>query len=967
MKAGKGKSALSREDFEALFSLEDDAARIAYLRKKKLLRADCLSDLNAATLNEMRADAKRALTLADLGLSLAQRLRRPQLLATALRVKANVLTAAGQYAEAVELYDAALKHFSKRKDNEGIARTLAAAIQPRIMLGTYDQAFQAAERARTLFAKSGDARRLARLENNIGNIFHRQDRFEEALVHYERAYRELLLHGNSEELTISLNNMSICLISLNDFARAMETYQRAKELLKVQDLPLIRLITDYNVAYLHYLRGDYRTAIEMLKTSRVAAEQIGYTYLVALCHLDLSDIFIELNLSEEAKAAAEESHRLFQETAIGYEAAKALANQAIAYGQDGKTRRALELFAEAKTLFEKEKNEVFPWLIDLYQAIVLFQEGRHYEARRLARGAADYFEHSFLKNKAVVCHFVLAQVALRTGNPQEAREECTKALEYLQSLDAPILRYQAHFLLGQVEQGSGNLIAAHEQYRAARSLLEGLRSSLGRDELKISFMKNRTELYECIVDLLLDETFPDNSREEAFHCVETAKSRSLVELIFQHGATLPDMKPGQSELVHKIRELREELNWYQHRIELEQLRPETESATRVEKLRQNAQDKERQLLHVLGEAPDALTGTVAGTPQAGIPLDTIRTFLNDDTSLLEYFFTRDTVLAAVLSKKTLEITPVTSLARISEPLRLLRFQLSKLQLQQQASENTSLNSLPATVAHLQALYSELVAPIRQRLAGRQLVIVPHGLLHYLPFHALHDGQSFLTDSYEIWYAPSASIYALCHTRQARPANCSLVMGIPDTNAPLILEEVEAVHRTLPDSRLLLGEAANHQNFLEYAVSSRIIHIATHGSFRPDNPMFSGVRLGDGYLYLYELYNMRLSAELLTLSGCATGLNVVADGDELLGLIRGALYAGARSLLLTLWEVNDRSTTAFMTSFYNRLPGAANKAAAVREAALEVREEHPHPYYWAPFMLVGKGLRENSEKISKIRK
>ncbi len=124
------------------------------------------------------------------------------------------------------------------------------------MLGAYDQAFKEADRARALFLKLGDFRRLARLENNIGNIYHRQDRFEEALAHYERAYQDLLPHGDGEELTISLNNMSMCLINMNDFARASWTYARAKELLRDRaDLPMFRLITDYNIAYLHYLRG----------------------------------------------------------------------------------------------------------------------------------------------------------------------------------------------------------------------------------------------------------------------------------------------------------------------------------------------------------------------------------------------------------------------------------------------------------------------------------------------------------------------------------------------------------------------------------------------------------------------------------------------------------------------------------------------------------------------------------------
>jgi len=849
VKTRERKPQLSPPEVKELATLTDDAARLAYLRKKKLLRAECVSVLNTATQNEMRVDTKRALLLAEAGVLLASRVRRQELLAQSLRVKANVLAAAGEYPQAIELYDAALKLFTKINDQEGIARTLTAVIQPHIMVGTYEKAFQAAERARKIFQKLGDTRRLARLENNVGNIYHRQDRFAEALAHYERAYQELLAHGDSEELTISLNNMSMCLIGMNDFSRALETYQRAKELLKTRDLPLIQLITDYNVAYLYYLRGDYRTAIEMLKNSRIAAEKISYTYLVALCYLDLSDIYIELNLSEEAKSVAEEGYLLFRKTVIGYEAAKALANQAIAYGQDGKTRRALELFAEAKPLFEKEKNEVFPWLIDLYQAIVLFHEGRHYEARRMARGAADFFDRSFLKNKAVVCHFVLAQVALHTGNAQEAREECMKALEFVPRLDAPILSYQAHFLLGQVEQLDGDLAAAYAQYQLARTDLEGLRSNLGRDELKISFMKNKIELYESLVELCLDEKFAGASQEEAFGYMETAKSRSLVELIFQHGAALPEAKPGQSELVHKIRELREELNWYQHRIELEQLRPEANTAARIEQLRNDAQEKERQLLRVLGDAPASDGEQIAGGALLETSLEAIRPFLDKDTALVEYFFARDKILAAVLTRKTLEISTLTTVPRVSESLRLLRFQLSKFQLHQQLAEAASDNAYRATVAHLGALYAELIAPIRQQLAARHLVIVPHGLLHYLPFQALHDGESFLADSFHVSYAPSASVYKLCHARHGKPGNGSLIFGVPDAQAPLIREEVESVHRVLTDSELFLGENANHQTFLDRAGSSRIIHIATHGSFRPDNPMFSGVRLGDGFLYL----------------------------------------------------------------------------------------------------------------------
>lgn len=117
-------------------------------------------------------------------------------------------------------------------------------------------------------------------------------------------------------------------------------------------------------------------------------------------------------------------------------------------------------------------------------------------------------------------------------------------------------------------------------------------------------------------------------------------------------------------------------------------------------------------------------------------------------------------------------------------------------------------------------------------------------------------------------------------------------------------------------------------------------------------MFSGIRLGDSVLSLYDLYQLKLPAELITLSGCATGLNVVAAGDELVGLARGLIYAGARSALLTLWDVQDQSTMEFMTSFYRHLSNSADKSLAIKKATLELRELYPHPYYWAPFTLLG---------------
>jgi CHAT domain-containing protein len=295
---------------------------------------------------------------------------------------------------------------------------------------------------------------------------------------------------------------------------------------------------------------------------------------------------------------------------------------------------------------------------------------------------------------------------------------------------------------------------------------------------------------------------------------------------------------------------------------------------------------------------------------------------------------------------------VTVHSRVVSILRMLHFQLSKFRLGPDYVRQFETSLLEAARAHLYDLYQELIAPIRDRLDGDHIIVVPHDVLHYIPFHALFDGEKYLIDDFTISYAPSASVYSLCSRGGTPEDGESLILGVPDDQAPFIEHEVRAVAEVVPRASTYLGSDATQAVLREKGRSSRFVHIATHGFFRKDNPMFSGIRLGDSYLSLYDLYQMDLPVELVVLSGCATGLNVVAAGDELLGLARGLIYAGARSLVLSLWDVNDESSADLMRAFYSSFTGKAKKSHALRAAMLQVREAHPHPYYWAPFLLVG---------------
>jgi CHAT domain-containing protein len=226
-------------------------------------------------------------------------------------------------------------------------------------------------------------------------------------------------------------------------------------------------------------------------------------------------------------------------------------------------------------------------------------------------------------------------------------------------------------------------------------------------------------------------------------------------------------------------------------------------------------------------------------------------------------------------------------------------------------------------------------------------------LHYVPFDALFDGSLYLIDSHDITRAPSVSVLKICREKKIQNMEQDLVLAAPDEMTPYINEEVQALRELLPKGLFFVGSEAREDKLRRYGQTAGKIHIAAHGIFRADNPMFSSLKLGDTWLNLFDIFNLQLGAELTVLSACETGMSAVWEGDELLGLARGFLYAGTPSLLVSLWTVNDRSTAKLMRRFYEGLQKNLSKSRALQEAVIAVKAEFPHPYYWAPFTLMGR--------------
>ena len=923
-----------------------------FLRQHGELRDAAIVDrLHDEVVRVALSDVDHADRLARTAGHLAAVLDEDRARAQGLRAAGHVLFAKGRYASALEMYEGALRIFRRLGHVVDVARTELSALQSLILLGRYDRAFAAAEEARQIFDEHGDRLRVARLDSNLGNVLARQNRFEEALERYQAAYAELSVRGEPRDVAAVLLNIAVCCISLNDFEQARATYTRARAYCEEHGMPLLVVQADYNIAYLHYLRGEYSKALETYAAVQAECEATGDDYHHALCDLDRSELYLELNLTDEGGELAERALARFTNLGTPYESAKALTNVALAAGHGGDIPRALQLFARARRLFGAERNVVRQALVDLYRAVILHRAGRAAQAARGCERAATIFGRSGLSIKAAYCELLLSRIALENGAATKASGHVAVALDLLRRADAPALVQQAHFLTGLIAESEGDTRAARRSYQRAHARLEQLRAHVQGDDLKIAFLKDKVEVYEALVSTCLARTPSQDDVDSAFDYIEQAKSRSLADLMaFRATALTPR---GGQDVRDDVARLRHELNWYSRRIAAEELQRGRQAGSRVDAWRRRVRALETRLLRTIN-AIRRNDEEFANLQGGGVgALAELREALPEGTTLLEYYQARGQLYAAVLDRTRLDIVPLAPALRVRRLLRLLQFQLSKFRLGPGYTETFADPMRAATEAHLASLHDELIAPVRHLLTGRHLVVVPHDVLHYVPFHALPGaGGRYLIDDFTISYAPSASVYRLCRLKTPVAHDRSLVMGVPDAATPLIPEEITAVAATVPGSDVLLGSAATHDALRRLGPTSRFIHMATHGVFRADNPMFSAIMLGDGPLNLFDLYHLDLSAELVTLSGCSTGMNAVIGGDELVGLVRGLLYSGARSVMLTLWDAHDGSTTRFMKAFYTQLHAQPGLSAAVRHAMQEVRREFPHPFYWAPFILVG---------------
>jgi CHAT domain-containing protein len=515
----------------------------------------------------------------------------------------------------------------------------------------------------------------------------------------------------------------------------------------------------------------------------------------------------------------------------------------------------------------------------------------------------------------------------------------------------PDLLWQIYYGRARTQEARGDRAAAINSLLAAVSVIESVRNQLQEPRFRAGYVEDKYDVYVELVRLQLEQ----GSTADAFSTAERLRARSYTEQLGGRSA-LPlsaEDRQRETQLRERVRQLQRGLADQDDQGQPKH--PERALSRFSAELAAAEKDYQAFLDDHAGARPD--NDRPAVDPGAA----SVQAALAADEALVEYVVGADQLMAFVLTAGnvtavTLPVRRVDLGARIALLRDLIRHPGDE-RWQKPADRLAEL----------------LIRPLErggQLRDIRRLYIVPHNALNYLPFALLpsaKDSRDVLVDRYTVAYLPAAAAL-LVAPRAMAPALSALAVAPARGQLRYAPEEARAVGALFqPNSRLLLGTVATEGRVKQLAGDYGVVHLATHGYFDKSNPLLSGLELerdatDDGLLQVHEILDLRLHAELVTLSACETGLGsgYFADlpaSDEFVGMTRAFLGAGSTSVLATLWDVDDQASVQLMKQFYGHLnAGGATHDAATALAQVQ-RELHAsrqlaHPYYWAPFILVG---------------
>jgi CHAT domain-containing protein/predicted negative regulator of RcsB-dependent stress response len=682
--------------------------------------------------------------------------------------------------------------------------------------------------------------------------------------------------------------------------------------------------------------GEYEKALRYQEKSVNEARKYGIVAQIIWATVGMGDIYRELgdlNRAERYYKDAKEAKDTSSMTAGSIEASLGLRLGDVSganryFSSEGSlTGKAISALRMAEIMMKKTKRDS--------ALILLGQAGQSFSSAGNIQGLSNV---RLMKGKLFIDN----------GEPGKAGEILDSSMS---ATEFPETIWQVYFQKGRMFELMDQDAKAIESYRNAISVIEKTRGNLTIDEFKSTFFDSKREVYDRLINILLR----NNKEIEAFQFSEQARARAFYDILANKKIDFKGSLPG--DLISMEQEKRIEMQKLYKLLQRGEAGSSENDGSRKADITQvrnalaRAQTEYEELIRKIKLNNPSYAEIVTAEP---VNVTDLRSRLDPKTAVLAYW----------ISDKELILWLITHSGVTGKKVSI--DQKSITDLVERARISIRSNSLTETAATLSQLYQILIAPVEDGLGQySNLVIIPNGSLHFLPFQALINKKNeYLVQKFNLIYSPSASVYIVCNDRLVKTGSKFMGMALSDiivddkAGLPGTEDELKKILPLFPENISAFGMNSTETFVKKNAGNYNFIHFATHGSYNYKQPLYSYLLFpssedDDGKLNVYEVFELDLNAKLVTLSACETGLGNVSEGDEITGLSRAFLFAGSSSVIVSLWAVADYPTSLLMTNFYGYLKDHPMQEALTL-AQRDVIKVFPQPLYWSPFILIGNG-------------
>ncbi len=853
----------------------------------------------------------------------------------------------GEMKAALNFLEKAEQTFQELAKPIEAAETEVSKLYALAVLGRYEEALECSLKARGIFLENGEYLSAGKIEHNIGNIYQRQDRYAEAEEILQLARKRFSPEKDKNKIIQIENSLANALSHQNKFRESEAIYRQALKLSEEAELEVTQAEIESNLGYLSLFQGRYDRALQLFESSRRRYVSMKMPHQTSIAEQEIADTYFELNLIPEAENLYRKIIPIFNQLEMKAEKARALVYFARTLINSEDYYEAHEVLKESKQIYAAEKNIVGKAIVMLAEAQLYFKEKDFEKAATFAHKAEKILNNAGAVGRSIQALLLRGNANRKSGKSKQARHLFEKALDPATSQNIPQAELICFTLLGLSAVAGQDFEKAENYFLKAIELTEKLRAPLTAEDFRTAFITDKlTPFYEISRIYLSRKTV--EATEKAFQFTELSRSRALLDLLGGDFAKSSENDGENKDLSGKKDQLREELN----RLHRQLNSPLKAINADLAEISKGIQQRESELSEIIRQIGARQSSNSPNIFQP-IEVDKLQKLLGNETALIEFTSFDGKFSAFVVTDEAISAIEIPATEKdLSELLKQFRFQIDLMR--NLSGKNEIDESIYRTRTILSRLYAVFIKPLEHLIGFRRLIIVPHQDLNYVPFHALFDGFGYLLETREILYAPSAGILEYCVKKPQVKLENALFFGVADEKNPQVREEILDLSELFTDSSCFLDEKATQKSLFENAKKADILHLACHGKFRADNPLFSSLQLGNGLLTVRDVYKLDLqNCGLVVLSACETGISKVAKGEELLGLIRGFLCAGAPCLILSLWQVEDESTYQLMKVFYGKLLEGSAPSAALRLAQIEIMEKYPHPFFWSPFFAVGR--------------